>query len=272
MPDQVYNLDINVAGDGGASLGFNLDSTEAALGLTVEAGGDVYAARAEIWATGEYGGQPVSSSDPAYHNNAKYYAESIQDAYSVATGECFCLETGVISAFPLTITDARIDESCIVIDEPADDDVRVDIGWVTEEGRIILYGTLPTGQTLASRKLKIRRCHGLTSEDTEVNLRLLQVTSENGNYLVAETRNLIPGIQYSWRLFSVSGGAETYVYGIGTTPHWPSYNMYFQEVQRGLVDGTVYRIKVHPTTDSSNPAVSNDVTFVGGSGVQQGGE
>jgi len=30
----------------------------------------------EAWAKGTRGGTPVSSSDPAYHNNSKYYAES----------------------------------------------------------------------------------------------------------------------------------------------------------------------------------------------------
>lgn len=31
---------------------------------------------AEAWAIGTRGGVPVSSTDPAYHNNAKYYADS----------------------------------------------------------------------------------------------------------------------------------------------------------------------------------------------------
>jgi|GEM_PF-2241536 len=34
------------------------------------------AADAEAWATGEIGGEPVSSDDPRYHNNSKYYAEN----------------------------------------------------------------------------------------------------------------------------------------------------------------------------------------------------
>ena len=35
-----------------------------------------YTYDSEAWAVGTRGGVPVSSADPAYHNNAKYYADS----------------------------------------------------------------------------------------------------------------------------------------------------------------------------------------------------
>ena len=38
-----------------------------------------YTEDAEAWAKGTKGGTPVESTDPTYHNNAKYYAENIGD-------------------------------------------------------------------------------------------------------------------------------------------------------------------------------------------------
>lgn len=39
----------------------------------------------EAWAVGKRGGEDVGSSDPAYHNNAKYYAESVSASAQTAT-------------------------------------------------------------------------------------------------------------------------------------------------------------------------------------------
>ena len=41
----------------------------------------------EAWAVGTRNGTPVSSSDPQYHNNAKYYAEQMEYFDLVATGD-----------------------------------------------------------------------------------------------------------------------------------------------------------------------------------------
>ena len=40
---------------------------------------------AEAWAAGTRNGSPVSSSDPAYHNNAKYFAEHLNISVSGTT-------------------------------------------------------------------------------------------------------------------------------------------------------------------------------------------
>lgn len=49
---------------------------------------DDYAEDSEAWALGTRDGTDVSPSDPAYHNNAKYYAEhTSQDAEAWANGE-----------------------------------------------------------------------------------------------------------------------------------------------------------------------------------------
>lgn len=190
---------------------------------------------------------------------------SIEELLATIDNECFVISTGTISSFPKVIEDNRIDETCIVLDELIDE--HVDIGYVTQQGKIILYGSLPANTTLSSKRLKIHRCAGITNDAVAVSLRLVEVTSENGNYLVADTSNLIPGVQYSWRLYSVANNTDTYVYGIGAVASYPNRSMRFQEVPRGLTDGTVYKVKVSPTLNSSDEHSSNTVTFVGGSGV-----
>ena len=40
---------------------------------------------AEAWAVGTRGGTPVTSSDPAYHNNAKYWADHLNISVSGTT-------------------------------------------------------------------------------------------------------------------------------------------------------------------------------------------
>lgn len=173
--------------------------------------------------------------------------------------EAFCLTTDTISSFPVTISDARITEECSLEDFIPDE--RIDIGWVTEEGKLILYGNLPEGVTLPPMKLRIHRVHGLTSDARAVTLRQQNSSSANGNYLVAEAKNLLPGVQYSWRLYSVANNTDTYVYGVGATTHYPTYSMWFQQVPRSLVDGTVYKVIVSPTLDSSDTTASNTVEF-----------
>lgn len=175
--------------------------------------------------------------------------------------ENFCIVTPVISSLPLTITDARITHECTLEDFVPEE--NTDLGWVTiDGGKLILYGRLETGQTLPAQKLRVHRVHGLPADVRTVTLRQQNRTSEGGNYLVAEADNLVPGVQYTWRLYSVANGVDTYLYGIGATTSYPKYSMWFQQVPRSLVDGTVYKVTVSPTTDSSDATASNTVTFV----------
>lgn len=51
------------------------------IDLTIEVDGDAAAQEAEAWARGQRGGVDVGTSDPTYHNNAKYYSEILQAAY-----------------------------------------------------------------------------------------------------------------------------------------------------------------------------------------------
>lgn len=55
-------------------------ATDETLGAVADALEDIAAqiqavSDAEAWAVGTRNGIPVDSSDPTYHNNAKYYAE-----------------------------------------------------------------------------------------------------------------------------------------------------------------------------------------------------
>ena len=173
--------------------------------------------------------------------------------------EAFCLTTSAISSLPAAITDARITEECVLEDFIPDE--RIDLGWVTTAGKLVLYGNLPSGTTLPAMKLRVHRIHGLTADARTVTLRQQNSSSENGNYLVAEAKNLIPGVQYSWRLYSVANNEDTYVYGIGSTASYPTASMWFQQVPRSLTDGTVYKVIVSPTLDSSDTTASNTVEF-----------
>lgn len=42
---------------------------------------------AEAWAVGQRGGEDVGGADPAYHNNAKYYADDARDSAAAAAGD-----------------------------------------------------------------------------------------------------------------------------------------------------------------------------------------
>ena len=226
----------------------------------------------------------MPSTDPTYHNNSKYYAEQAAGSATAAAGSaataeaaaalaetvsedleeitCFRVDTGVISSLPKVITDSRITVQHVVLDMIPDE--NVDIGWVCQPGKIILYGSLPTGTTIPSPKLRVLKCIGETQDAVTLTLREQTSTGANGNYLVAEATGLTPGVQYTWRIYSVAGGVETYVYSIGATTGYPNATRWFSEVERSLTDGTVYLCKICPTADSSDLTTSNTVTFVGG--------
>jgi len=178
----------------------------------------------------------------------------------------FSVSTGTISSLPKEISDSRIDESTVVLNEYIYSDL--DIGWVTVSGKVILYGNLPSGETKPAARLWLQKVNGVTAEAITVNLRLVISPSADGNYLEAEAYNLIPGVQYTFRLYKViSGGTDENVYSMGTITGYPQRNAWFQEVPRELEDGESYYVTVAPTIGESTPAESNTVTFVGGENV-----
>lgn len=97
---------------------------------------------AEAWAVGERDGEPVPSTDPTYHNNAKYYSEVAQDiadsigidaTLSVAGKAADAKKTGdEISSLKEEITalDADIDASNVYIGNDIGYAVRINDGAV----------------------------------------------------------------------------------------------------------------------------------------------
>ena len=178
----------------------------------------------------------------------------------------FAVETGAITSLPKQILDSRIGADCIVENDYIFSDM--DLGWVTTAGKVILYGSLPTGDTKPNTQLVIRRVQGLTEDAPEVTLALQTSSSAGGNYLVARARNLLPGVQYSFSLYKVvSGGTDQYVYGIGSVTGWPTWSYWFQEVARGLENGESYYVKLSQSGVSGYLATSNTVEFTGGANV-----
>jgi hypothetical protein len=178
----------------------------------------------------------------------------------------FAVETGAITSLPKQILDSRIGADCIVENDYIFSDM--DLGCVTTAGKVILYGSLPTGVTKPNTQLVIRRVQGLTADAPEVTLELQTSSSTGGSYLVARARNLLPGVQYSFSLYKVvSGGTDQYMYGIGSVTGWPTWSYWFQEVARGLEDGESYYVKLSQSGVSGYLATSNTVEFEGGDNV-----
>lgn len=67
---------------------------------------------AEAYSQGTRGGTPVSSTDPTYHNNAKYYAENTAEAISAAAA-------GVVDAILDDATAAK--NAAVAAQEAAED-------------------------------------------------------------------------------------------------------------------------------------------------------
>ena len=80
--DPEITMDVDSVEDS-PSLALAVDEADSdpVIELEVEVPDYVSAYNAEAWAVGERGGDPVGSDDPAYHNNAKYYAEMAIEAY-----------------------------------------------------------------------------------------------------------------------------------------------------------------------------------------------
>lgn len=179
----------------------------------------------------------------------------------------FAISTGAISSLPKEITDSRIDASFIVENDYIFSDM--DIGWVTTTGKVILYGSLPTGVTKPSVQLVMRKVQGLAADAPAVTLELVTSSSTNGNYLVARASNLLPGVQYTYRLYKVvSGGSDVSVYAVGAVTSYPTYSMWFQEVPRSLESGATYYVVLTRSTEPSTIlSTSNTVEFTGGANV-----
>lgn len=105
----------------------------------------------------------------------------------------FSVSTGTISSLPKEISDSRIDESTVVLNEWLFNDLE--IGWVTVSGKLILYGDLPSGTTKPSSRLRLARVAGESNAAPAC-----VISEETSGDIKAEYANLIPGTTYSFAL------------------------------------------------------------------------
>ena len=266
MPNS-NEIELNVSSGGSGEIGLQLEGLP---GGTIEMSGEQsgggqdgpFVRKAEAWAIGKKNGVDVPSTDETYHNSSKYWSEQSQQYAGASAG--FTVNTGAISSLPKVISDQRIDASCVVENNYVFSDM--DLGWVTAPGQLILYGNLRTGETKPSVQLWLRRIAGLVADPYALTLELQTSSSENGNYLVARARNLLPTKQYTYRLYKVvDGDADVEVYGVGAVTGWPTYAVWFQEVPRGLEDGESYYVTLDCIDNYGVViATSNTVEFEGG--------
>ncbi len=272
MPNS-NEIELNVSGGGSGEIGLQLEGLP---GGTIMMSGEQsgggqdgpFVRKAEAWAVGTRNGVAIpvdeNPNTPDSENNAKRYAELSQQYAGAGAG--FVVNTGVIDHFPKVIQDSRIDASTVVENDYIFSDM--DLGWVTTAGEIRLYGTLKTGETKPSVQLRLKKYPGLIADPYAMTLELVTSNSQNGNYLVARARNLLPGIQYNCLLFKlVDGGSDVQVYSIGAVTGLPTYNWWFQEVPRGLEDGEDYYVILRQSGSNTDLAGSDPVTFSGGENV-----
>ena len=73
-----------VSAKGDAQTAANAASGSASAAAGSKTAADNSASNAEAWAVGQRAGVDVGSSDPTYHNNAKYYADQAEEAAEIA--------------------------------------------------------------------------------------------------------------------------------------------------------------------------------------------
>ena len=88
------SLSMEIEQESGPSLGIEFERESLPeIQMALDPDDEVSANKAEAYAVGERNGVPVGSTDPAYHNNAKYYAEraaesaeALEDAQEIIDG------------------------------------------------------------------------------------------------------------------------------------------------------------------------------------------
>ncbi len=133
---------------------------------------------------------------------------------------CFTVSTGTISSFPIIIQHSRIDESTVVENEWVFNDL--DIGWMTVEGKLILYGDLPAGTTKPSVTLRLKK---VTGESNAAKACALSRTNDGD--LNAVFTNLVPGTEYSYILVYNDGNDDPYVTSGDFAPTKPTHTLTF---------------------------------------------
>lgn len=101
---------------------------------------DGYSKTSEAYAIGKRGGSDVPSSDPAYHNNAKYYAEQAGQTVEHATEGAEAWAVGTRAGVPVPSTDPAYNNNAKYYAEKAEDAVD-DCNDIKEEVMDIAGGS-----------------------------------------------------------------------------------------------------------------------------------
>lgn len=145
--NEVYSKDLGIVTAYGYALSKGYTGTEdefAALMADYATVGQQAvdaALAAEGYALGTHNGEPVPSTDPAYHNNAKYYAEQLEPAldaldYALAAFPTATLADRPIASFDDGADDIPVKDLTVSIEpvqagsgDPTPDNVRPITGW-----------------------------------------------------------------------------------------------------------------------------------------------
>lgn len=154
----------------------------------------------------------------------------------------FTVNTGVIDSFPVIIQNSSIDESMVVENEWVFDDL--DLGWMTTEGKLILYGDLPSGVTKPSVKLRLKKVFGETNGPKVC----VMMDNDDGDITVV-FNNLEPGTEYSYTLAFSDGTDSSYLANGNFTPTEPTYMLLFSY---GIYEFESGSYQLNAVTFSSN--------------------
>jgi hypothetical protein len=158
----------------------------------------------------------------------------------------FSVSTGTISSLPKEISDSRIDESTVVLNEWLFNDVE--IGWVTVSGKLILYGDLPSGTTKPSSRLRLARVAGESNPAPAC-----VISAEANGDIKAAYTNLIPGTQYSFILTLDDEGEPLYVTSGSFTAPKISHTF--------TLENSEYAFEAGDYTMTTGTIVSNELTY-----------
>ena len=174
----------------------------------------------------------------------------------------FAVDTGTISSLPKVIADARIDGQYVVKNTRVFRDL--DLGWVTTDGKLILYGTLEAGDSYPGVQLWLQRVDALEEEEPGCVLTFKSSTGSLGNLLSCAAENLIPGTGYTYTLYKCGdGGNDTEIDSVTNVAAKPEYSYYWSESGDELTAGWYYAT-VEETVSGTLVATSTAVEFTAG--------
>lgn len=152
---------------------------------------------------------------------------------------CIAVDTGTISSLPKVINDARIDGQYVVKNIRVFKDL--DLGWVTTDGKLVLYGTMDPGVSYPSVQLWLQRVDALDEDEIGCTVAFHTGSSSYKNYLQGTTEHLIPGTVYSVKLYKCGdGGNDTQMASSSYTATKPDPKFTWYQTTYSLTSGWYY--------------------------------